>query len=148
MDTMLDKTIFYLYASDILENQKVNKLSEYLHHKNVSRLEHSLNVAYKSICFVRKHNLSVDEKSLIRGALLHDFFLYNLKNERIKNHLVRHPYIAYENAKREFNLNAIEKDIILKHMWPLTNRIPKYKESLIVCLVDTYYAIKERLSIR
>ncbi|MBQ7668111.1 MAG: HD domain-containing protein [Clostridia bacterium] len=146
MVTVLDKTIFSLYAKDILENPKVNKLSEYLHHKNVTRLEHSLNVAATSVKVARKYNLKVDERSIVRGALLHDFFLYDLVNERIENHLVRHPYIAYENAKAEFMLNDIEKDIILKHMWPITNRLPKYKESLIVCLVDTYCAFKEKLN--
>ena len=40
--------------------------------------------------------------------------------------------------------NEIEKDIIAKHMWPLTLRhVPKYKESIIVTMVDKYCSTKE-----
>ena len=37
-----------------------------------------------------------------------------------------------------FELNEIEQDIILKHMWPLTVKLPKYKESYIITLADKY----------
>ena len=36
-----------------------------------------------------------------------------------------------------------EKDIILKHMWPVTFSTPKYLETFIVTFVDKYCAIKE-----
>jgi len=40
-------------------------------------------------------------------------------------------------------LNDTEKDIIEKHMWPLTIRLPKNKESLVVSLVDKYCSFME-----
>ena len=36
-----------------------------------------------------------------------------------------------------------EKDIIVKHMWPLTITPPKYKESYILTLMDKFSATKE-----
>ena len=39
-----------------------------------------------------------------------------------------------------------EKDIILKHMWPVTIKLPKYKESYIVSSVDKYCALAESLN--
>ena len=39
--------------------------------------------------------------------------------------------------------NQKEKDIIVKHMWPVTIKFPKYPESFIVTFVDKYSAIQE-----
>ena len=36
------------------------------------------------------------------------------------------------------DLNKIEQDAILKHMWPLTVFLPKYKVSYIITLADKY----------
>jgi len=145
MTSKYEMTIFNRYANDILENKYIKKLKELPHHGTVTRFEHSVAVAYECFRLVNMLNIKVDMKSMIRGALLHDFFLYDLKKERIEKHLVRHPYIAFDNAIKEFEINKIEKDIILKHMWPMTLKLPKYKESFIVCFMDTYCAIKERI---
>ena len=143
MTSKYEMTIFNKYASDIIQNKYINRLEEFVHHGNVTRLEHSMSVAYECFKLAKALKLKVDMKSMIRGALLHDFFLYDLKKGRVNRHLVKHPAIALNNANREFNINRIEKDIILKHMWPMTFKFPKYKESFIVCLIDTYCAIRE-----
>jgi len=80
-----------------------------------------------------------------RGGLLHDFFLYDwhVKNQRKGLHGFTHPRVALENAIEHFDLNDTEKDIIEKHMWPLTIRLPKTKESLVVSLVDKYCSLLE-----
>ena len=44
---------------------------------------------------------------------------------------------------KNFTLNDLEKDVIVKHMWPLTIKFPKYKESYIVTFVDKYCATVE-----
>jgi uncharacterized protein len=54
-----------------------------------------------------------------------------------------HPKLALKNAEENFQLSDLEKDIIVKHMWPLTVKFPKYKESYVVCLVDKYCSIQE-----
>ncbi len=60
-------------------------------------------------------------------------------------HAFTHPKKALENAYNLFELNDKEKDIILKHMWPITIYLPKYKESYIITLVDKYCAIQESI---
>lgn len=52
---------------------------------------------------------------------------------------------AYRNAKSELKLNRIEKDIIIKHMFPLTPIPPRYLESWVVTYSDKYVSIVETL---
>ena len=89
--------------------------------------------------------------------MLHDLFLYVWRKkyrsiELPGLHAFVHPKIALKNASEIFELNDIEKDIIEKHMWPVTFSLPKYKESYIVTIMDkysacleTYLYIKEKL---
>lgn len=67
------------------------------------------------------------------------------KDKTIENglHAFTHPKTALENASKLFSLNEKECDIILKHMWPVTIKLPKYKESYIITLVDKYCALEE-----
>jgi len=137
---------FYEIINDIYEHDEFLKLKEHYHH-NSSIYEHVMDVAYFSYkaCKV----LKLDYHSAARGALLHDFFLYDWRNHDVpdlpvdKFHGIEHPKIALTNAEKHFILNDIEKDIVVKHMWPLTLVPPKYKESFIVSFADKYLASKE-----
>jgi uncharacterized protein len=133
------------YARDILANEKIKSMKDFIQHGDVSTLQHSISVAYLSFLFAKKLNIKVDTRSLVRGALLHDFFLYDwhFENEAGGLHGFKHPKIALKNAEEYFLLNEREKDIIAKHMWPMTIILPRYKEALIVCLMDKYSAIIE-----
>jgi uncharacterized protein len=48
-----------------------------------------------------------------------------------------------QNAVDRFALNPLERDMIEKHMWPVTHRMPQYKESYAITFVDKYAAIVE-----
>jgi len=128
---------------ELIENKAVRGLHNFVQHGNVSRLEHSLFVSYKSFLLCKK--LGLDYYSAARGGLLHDFFLYNRQVEKPCKglHCFVHPKVALDNASKYFNLNEIEKDIIKKHMWPLTTEPPKYMETLVVSCVDKYCATLE-----
>ncbi len=146
MKNINDKLIcIYPYISDILEYDKYMKLKEFNHHWEYSIFDHCVNVAYNSYRISKL--LGLDYVSTTRGGMLHDFFLYNWKIHKPKEgvHGKVHPMIAYKNASEKFVLNEKEKDIILKHMFPLTLQPPKYLESWIVCVIDTFCAIKEML---
>ena len=83
---------------------------------------------------------------MARAAILHDLFLYDWRHSKamLKGwHAFRHPQIALENALNICDLNEKEKDIILKHMWPVTFfQLPKYKESFIITIADKLSALK------
>ncbi|MBW7571803.1 HD domain-containing protein [Caproiciproducens faecalis] len=134
---------------ELLKSEFVQQMGTYIQHANISCLDHSISVAYYSYCLCRKLNLNADCRSIIRGALLHDFFLYDwhvTKNPK-GLHGFKHPLTALENAEAHFTLNDCEKEIIVKHMWPLTITPPKCKEALIVSLSDKFCSLIEILRI-
>ena len=139
---------FKAIISDIAKNPNVLALKDHIQHANHSRYYHCLCVSYYTYAICKK--LRLDYISAARGAMLHDFYFYNWRNKKVegqkKFHAFRHPRIALNNAIEIFDLNDIEKDIIVKHMWPLTIRIPSYRESYIVTIVDKYCASHELLS--
>ena len=134
---------------DLAQNTTVQEMKNYLQHCDTSCYEHCLNVAYYSYLICKKFNL--DYKSAARGGMLHDLFLYNWRNSRKTLNLdgwpaFIHPRIALENSVKLFELNDIEKDVILKHMWPVTLfKLPRYPESLVITFVDKYCATKETM---
>ncbi|NMW85954.1 HD domain-containing protein [Peptoniphilus sp. AGMB00490] len=127
------------------ENTRFKETKNFIQHGNTSVYYHVISVAKKSIEIVEKYNLNVDMDSLIRGALLHDYFLYDWHDGKKERwiHGFTHPMKAYLNAKSELKINRIEKDIIIKHMFPLTILPPKYLESWIVTYSDKYVSIVE-----
>ena len=130
---------------DITENSNVSALKDHIQHINSSRYAHCKEVAFYTFLICKKLNL--DYISAARGAMLHDFYFYDWRNKHVegqkKFHLFRHPRIALENALDIFKLNDLEKDIIAKHMWPLTISLLRFAESYIVTFVDKYCATKE-----
>ncbi len=131
---------FQNLISEFVFNEKYNEIKKYVHHGKVSCYDHSITVAYLCYCYAKKYpNKNYDIVSLVRGAMLHDFYLYDWhsKNHGHRPHGFTHPNSAYKNAIKYFSVNKIEKDIILKHMFPLTLfKIPFYKETRLVSKMD------------
>lgn len=134
---------FFNIIDDLLESDTVNNLKFYRHHYGSNRFDHSMSVAYYSYLVCKF--LHLDYKSASRAGMLHDLFLYDCESKvtRPKFHIWNHPKIALQNARKLFDLNDKECDIILKHMWPITFFAPKYFESFIVASIDKYCAFIE-----
>lgn len=132
------------------ENTRFDETKNFIQHGNTSVYTHVISVAKKSIEIAEKYNLKVDMDSMIRGALLHDYFLYDWHDGKRERwiHGFTHPMKAYKNAKDEINLNRLEIDIIIKHMFPLTILPPRYLESWIVTFADKYVSAVETVSSR
>ena len=130
---------------DLIQHEMIRAMRNFVQHGDVNCLEHSLYVSYSSYMICRW--LGFDYRSAARGGLLHDFFLYDWHiGKPYKGlHGFIHPHIALQNANQYFNLNDREKDIIQKHMWPLTLRLPGCKEAFVVLLADKYCASMERI---
>lgn len=132
-------------ASDVLNHKNFISQKKYIQHSNVSIYDHTIKVAIYALKFVDRFKINVDKKSLIRGCLLHDYFLYDwhVNDKSHKWHGFIHAKRALMNAEKDFKLNKIERNMIYTHMFPLNLRIPKYKESIILCISDKVCATKE-----
>lgn len=131
--------------ADLISDEKVCSMNRFIQHGDTTTLEHSLSVSYFSYRFCR--NFGLDYKAAARGGLLHDFFLYDWHEpKRYKGlHGLKHPGIALQNAEERFVLSLKEKDIIKKHMWPVTLSLPRFRESLVVIFADKLCAVLEVL---
>lgn len=144
---MKNNAQFQSAVSTVLENENMQLTKTFTQHGNVSVFGHCMAVAAYSKAFADKLGIKYDCESLVRGAMLHDFFLYDwheTSNIGDGLHGFAHPYTASKNAIREFRLSPRELDIIRKHMWPLTfTKVPQYRESWLVCAVDKYCSLLE-----
>lgn len=133
--------------SDLITHESVKSIKNYIQHGHTNCLEHSLYVSYTS--FVIAKRLGLDYKSAARGAMLHEFFLYDWheKGNSEGLHGFSHARVALRNATKHFELNAIEQEIIAKHMWPLTLSPPGKKEAWVVTLADKYCTIMETIKL-
>ncbi|WP_203648673.1 HD domain-containing protein [Secundilactobacillus yichangensis] len=133
-------------VGDLLAKPEVQKLANYTQHHHSNRLDHSISVSYDSYLIAKKHHLNV--RATARAGLLHDLFYYDWRTTKFNlgSHAFIHPRVALRNAEKLTELSPMEKDIILKHMWGATAALPKYRESVIVSLVDDKEAVEEFLS--
>lgn len=134
--------------ADLLKSSVVRSMEGFIQHSDVTCLNHCINVSYGSFLLCRL--LGMDYRSAARGALLHDFFLYDWHVTRPMNgpHAFSHPHTALKNACDIFELNRKEKDIIVKHMWPVTMIPPRCAEALVVSLIDKCCALMETVEYR
>lgn len=141
---------FRAFYRALAEQTGFERLDQYSQHGTTSRLTHSVAVAYYSYRLARFVNLPFHWQELVRGALLHDYFLYDSQDGDPAHrwHWTRHPAIAAENAKSEIPLTPIEEDIIRCHMFPLTIKPPRYREGIVVSLVDKACSVYEFFSRR
>ncbi len=132
-------------GAEILKSEGMQKEKGFIQHGNVSVYRHSLSVAAMCILIAALMRAKVNKRSLVRGALLHDYFLYDwhVPDKSHKWHGFHHAKRALHNAERDFKLDDVEKNMILSHMFPMNMTLPKHKESVILCLADKICALKE-----
>lgn len=143
-DLSVQEKVYY-YAGDIIASDRLKQEDQYRQHGSVSCYEHSVAVTFMSVRLVKNLRLNVDMESMIKGALLHDYFLYDWRDENIgrRYHGFEHARCALDNARRDFTLSDVACDVIEKHMFPLNIRPPKYRESVVVSVADKICATKE-----
>ncbi|MEG1848263.1 MAG: phosphohydrolase [Lachnospiraceae bacterium] len=140
------------YGDEILKSKNFSKTSGYMQHGTMSVRQHCINVAKCSLAINEKLGIHCKKRDLIRGALLHDYFLYDWHDkEHVKLHRLHgfnHPTTALLNAGKEYSLSPRERDIIKKHMWPLTVKPPVCREAWVVTTADKYCSLMETLRIQ
>lgn len=141
-----EKAFFWEEVRQVCSSSRMNKSRTFYQHGKINIYVHSLRVAYICYYWVKKYHLHVDEKALIRGALLHDYFLYDWhdkEHEHKRPHGFFHPSAALCNAKQDFILTRKEENIIQRHMFPLTLIPPGCKEVWLVCMADKVCSTRE-----
>ncbi len=129
------------------EHPELQSMKESRQHKNTDTYVHCSHVALKSIRMIRSMKIQADVEAVVRGAMLHDFHLDDVRREPCSSwqRAKRHPQVALAKAEEIFELGWREKNIIASHMWPIQiGQIPRCKEAVIVNLADKLCAIEER----
>ena len=148
-------------AGDIVRHPQFQQLRGFQHHgEGNSVYDHSIAVAEAAYAIARRMRLSGDETaSVVRAALLHDFFGYDWHGDRFRRYLRRysgikrvvrmhafvHGPIAANRARRTFGLTQRECDAIARHMFPLA-AMPRTRIAWIVTLADKTVASREMLA--
>lgn len=131
--------------ADILENKDFRQI-EHIRHHDSNRLTHSVKVSYYAYVIARLMHL--DYVDVARAGLLHDFYLdrtvdFSKVKDKVKLFTIGHPNDAIDNSLKYFNLNSREIDIIRSHMFPLDFHVPRYAESWVVNMTDSFISISE-----
>lgn len=144
-------------VKDIVNNEVFLLTKNDIHHGS-NKYDHLIRVS--KLSYTLANLLKLDVVSTTRGAILHDFFLGTRKSKE-ENSYLNHPKTAVKNAKKYFNINEMEEDIIRTHMFhhvlvkkicPLINikehakiseNKPNYKESWIVSISDMLVSFVE-----
>ena len=143
----LTKTGYYRHIDDIIGCCELEELKHITHHISTTRFQHCVNVSYHSYVICRK--LGLNAHSAARAGLLHDLFYYDRREynrSRTKgqlSHSAMHAIQAAENASVVTDITPLERDMIEKHMWPMTRPKPGYKETYVITIVDKYCAVLE-----
>ena len=130
---------------DILNDPVFRSMDNYYQHGHTTCKEHCIRVSYMSYKMCRRYGW--DYRRTARAARLHDLFLYDWHTHARETgehfHGFTHPRTAMENAQRYFQVTEMEKNMILRHMWPLTPIPPRYKEGYTIIFADKFCGLAE-----
>ncbi|MEA5038009.1 hypothetical protein SDC9_17369 [bioreactor metagenome] len=138
-EAVLQQILSTCEASRLLETK------QFMQHGDTNVYDHCIAVARVSCLLADKMGLSVDRGSLIRGALLHDYFFYDwhVPDPKHRLHGFTHPKRALQNAMDDFALTTVEQNMILRHMFPLTPIPPRCLEGWVLCIADKFCSALE-----
>lgn len=133
----------------IRQDHLVLKMKKFRQHGRISTYQHCDAVARLSYQMDEKLHLHSDKKTLLTGAILHDFYLYDWHEKGDGSHRWHgffHAERAARQARRHFGVDKNTEHVIRCHMWPLNlTQLPRSREAWIVCLADKAVSIKETL---
>lgn len=133
-----------LCLREMFEGSRLDRMNRLIQHGDTSCLAHTVGVVYCALAIAERLHINVRKRELIRGGILHDYFLYDWHDGNGRQiHGFTHPSAALVNADADFDLTDREKDIIKKHMFPLTILPPKSREGWLICIADKICACRE-----
>lgn len=140
------------YGDDIINSENFRKTKAHIQHGSMTVNGHCMDVARYSLIINKRLGIHCNVRDLVRGSLLHDYFLYDWHDkeylsQRKRLHGFRHPGTALLNADKEYDLTDIQRDIIIKHMWPMTIVPPTCREAWVVTAADKYCSLMETIGV-
>lgn len=139
---------FESVAREIVGKARYDEMKAWISHSDVTVYQHCIKVARRAFALAERLGIACDRRALIRGALLHDYYLYDWHdpNKGFRWHGFKHHRFALANAERDFVLSRKERNIIRSHMFPLTFwELPRCREAWLVTLADKLVATEETL---
>lgn len=130
-----------------LHDEKILRMKDISMHRGSNCYIHSFKVAQVAIRRALRHRKG-NLYAILVGSILHDYYLYDwhVDRSKMRSHLSSHPYVAAENAERDFGIHEPIKRAITSHMWPVNfSDFPKTKEARIISLADKFIYAKEIL---
>ncbi|MBQ8342355.1 MAG: HD family phosphohydrolase [Clostridia bacterium] len=141
------KMEFYRMVRDIVKTDEFLQMKHYKHHVKGSVYDHSVKVAYLCYLHHKRFGTKIDLAEFVRGALLHDYYLYDWHDMAPgrRLHLFTHPKAALKNATEHYpELTAVQRDMIRSHMFPITpHTLPKTKAGWLICFYDKVAAFSD-----
>ncbi len=130
----------------LLKDERILKMKEIPMHRGSNCYIHSFKVAKRSLHKAMKSKKELNLEALLYACILHDYYLYDWRIDRSKkkHHGKNHPFIAAEQAKKDFGIDEFTQELIISHMWPMNiKKFPKSKEAKILAWSDNVIATKE-----
>ena len=128
------------------EHSRLSSCRHFIQHGHTSVYKHCLAVTDVCCVIAALLPIHIHIREMIRGAMLHDYFLYDWHEKGDGSHQLhgfRHPFRACKNASEDFHLTEIEIDMIKKHMFPLVPIPPMCREAWILCIADKICSTRE-----
>ena len=136
----------HILLKGIADDPNALEMQKFIQHGSVTTYEHCMRVTRIAFWLNIHLRANADEASLVKGAFLHDFYLYDWKNNEQPiegRHSVVHPQVALAMARQSTAVDPIMEDCILNHMWPMSRQRPQTKEGWVVQGVDKLCAAME-----
>ena len=147
-EIFIDYSLFEELYNEICFTDKYLSMKYYIAHSDVSTFDHSVSVAKECYKYAVEKQIDCDLKSLVKAALLHDYYLYDWHlTPKFTFHGFKHALTAAKNAEKDYGLTSKEKNIIESHMFPLNLlHFPKCKEAWILIMMDRKCSMAEIFS--
>ena len=140
-----DRRVYEDTLAPYLATSEVQQMATYTQHGTVSTLAHCLSVAKLALWLNRTLHLHARTDTLLAGALLHDFYLYDWHGAGWQ-HSYRHAEAARQNAVKRFQVSDEVQHVIRCHMWPFgITHVPRTREAILVSIADKCVSLYETL---
>ncbi len=144
----MNETLYHETVEKMANDPRLLAMKKYRQHGSSNTYDHSLHVAAAAFNLAKIMKIEVDEVQMARGAMLHDFYLYDIADMNAWVHGTRHAEAALRNSEKCFDLDSKERNIIYSHMWPLNiTHLPRCRESVLIGIADKYAAVSERFHV-